>query len=327
MGLFYTECAQNGEAFVSAAAYLPFSRVHAPRGLWFNADMEKSFKTIALIGKYNSPEIAEPLVKLADFLAKRGITVLIDKLTGAHIRNSPYPIRDLEDLGRDAELAIVMGGDGTMLNIARTLAPYDVALVGVNQGRLGFLTDISLDTMYETISAILDGQCVTEDRMLLQGEIHRDGKQVLDVLALNDVVVSKGIEGNMVECEVRIDGEFIYHQRSDGLIIATPTGSTAYAMSAGGPIVHPSLRVISLVPVSPHTLSNRPIVIGSDSTIEIIMSSDNDARAHFDSHSHYALRERDRVIVKRYPYTVSLLHPIGHSYYRMLREKLNWNRE
>jgi NAD+ kinase len=289
--------------------------------------MENSFKTIALIGKYNSPEIAEPLLKLADFLAKRGVTVLIDKLTGAHIQNSPYPIRELEDLGRDADVAIVMGGDGTMLNIARTLAPYDVALVGVNQGRLGFLTDISLDTMYETIAAILDGQCVAEDRMLLEGEIHRVGEPAQNVLAFNDVVVSKGIEGNMVECDVRIDGEFIYHQRSDGLIIATPTGSTAYAMSAGGPIVHPSLRVISLVPVSPHTLSNRPIVVGSDSVIEIVMSSDNDARVHFDSHSHYALREGDRVMVKRYPHTISLLHPIGHSYYRMLREKLNWNRE
>ena len=289
--------------------------------------MEKTFKTIALIGKYNSPEIAAPLLKLADFLAKRGIMVLIDKLTGAHIVNSPYPVRELEDLGRDAELAIVMGGDGTMLNIARTLAPYDVALVGVNQGRLGFLTDISLDTMYETIAAILDGQCVTEDRMLLQGEIHRGGERVLDVLAFNDVVVSKGIEGNMVEFAVHIDGEFIYHQRSDGLIVATPTGSTAYALSAGGPIVHPSLRVISLVPVSPHTLSNRPIVVSSDSAIEIIMSSDGDARAHFDSHSHFALRVGDRVIVRRYPHTVSLLHPIGHSYYRMLREKLNWNRE
>ena len=289
--------------------------------------MEKIFKTIALIGKYNSPEIAEPLLKLADFLKRRGIRVLIDQLTGAHIGNAPYPVHALEDLGREADLAIVLGGDGTMLNIARTLAPFDVALVGVNQGRLGFLTDISLDTMYETISAILDGQCVTEDRMLLQGEIQSGNERIADVLAFNDVVVSKGIEGNMAEMEVRIDGEFIYNQRSDGLIVATPTGSTAYALSAGGPIVHPSLRVISLVPVSPHTLSNRPIVIGSDSVIEIIMRSDSDARAHFDSHSHYVLHEGDRIVVKRYPHTISLLHPVGHSYYRMLREKLNWNRE
>ena len=289
--------------------------------------MRNTFKTIALIGKYNSPQIVEPLLKLADFLAQRGVTVLIDKLTGAHIRNSSYSIRELEELGRDADLAIVLGGDGTMLNIARTLAPFEVALVGVNQGRLGFLTDVSLDTMYETIAAILDGQCVTEDRMLLQGEIHHAGALVQDVLAFNDVVVSKGIEGNMVEIEVRIDGEFIYNQRSDGLIVATPTGSTAYALSAGGPIVHPSLRVISLTPVSPHTLSNRPIVVSSDSVIEIVVQSDSDTRVHFDSHSHYDLSEGDRVIVKRYPHTISLLHPIGHSYYRMLREKLKWNLE
>jgi NAD+ kinase len=289
--------------------------------------MKNAFKTIALIGKYKSPEIVEPLLKLADFLAQRGVTVLIDNLTGTHVRNAKYPIRELEGLGRDAELAIVMGGDGTMLNIARTLAPYEVALVGVNQGRLGFLTDISLDTMYETIAAILDGQSVTEERMLVEGAIHRGSAKVMDVLAFNDVVVSKGIEGNMVEIEVRIDGEFIYNQRSDGLIVATPTGSTAYALSAGGPIVHPRLRVISLVPVSPHTLSNRPIVVSSDSVIEIVVHSDSDARAHFDSHSHSTLQAGDRVIIKRYPHTISLLHPVGHSYYRMLREKLNWNRE
>ncbi len=289
--------------------------------------MDTTFKTIALIGKYNSPEIAGPVLKLADFLQQRGISVLIDKFTGAHIGNSPYPVKELETLGREADLAIVLGGDGTMLNIARTFAPYDVALVGVNQGRLGFLTDISLDTMYETISAILDGQFVTEERMLLQGEVHSGGERVLEVLAFNDVVVSKGVEGNMVEIEVRIDGEFIYNQRSDGLIVATPTGSTAYALSAGGPIVHPSQSVISLVPVSPHTLSNRPVVIGGNSMVEITMRSDSDARAHFDSHSHYALSEGDKVVVKRYSHTISLLHPVGHSYYRMLREKLNWNRE
>ena len=297
--------------------------------LWLNHGMKKAFKTIALIGKYNSPEIAGPLLKLAEFLSKRGIAVTIDPFTGEHIGKSPYPIQELEVMGREADLAIVLGGDGTMLNIARTFAPFEVALVGVNQGRLGFLTDISLDTMYETFSAILDGEYVTEDRMLLQGEVVRnlDSRHEIDVLAFNDVVVGKGVEGNLVEIEVRIDGEFIYNQRSDGLIAATPTGSTAYALSAGGPIVHPSLSVISLTPVSPHTLSNRPIVVSADRTIEIIVHSDSDARVHFDSHSHCALHQGDRIIVKRYPHTISLLHPIGHSYYRMLREKLNWNRE
>jgi NAD+ kinase len=290
-------------------------------------DMNKSFQTVALIGKYNSLEIVEPLLKLAQFLQGRGVRVLIDALTGQHIERSPYPVYDLADLGREAQLAIVLGGDGTMLNIARTLAPFDVPLVGVNQGRLGFLTDISIDTMYQTISDILDGQSVTEKRMLLQGEVLRDNQRLIVDLAFNDVVVSKGIEGNMVEIEVRIDEDFIYSQRSDGLIIATPTGSTAYALSAGGPIVHPALEAIALIPVSPHTLSNRPIVISSDKTVEVIIHSDSDARGHFDSHSHYALQKGDRIVVSRYPYAVSLLHPVGHSYYRMLREKLNWNRD
>jgi NAD+ kinase len=252
---------------------------------------------------------------------------MIDKLTGGHIGRTPYPVKELAVMGAEADLAIVLGGDGTMLNIARTFAPFEVALVGVNQGRLGFLTDISLDTMYETIAAILDGQYVTEERVLLQGEVMRSGEQRRDVLAFNDVVVTKGVEGNMVEIDVRIDGEFIYTQRSDGLIAATPTGSTAYALSAGGPIVHPSLQVISLIPVSPHTLSNRPIVVNSSSVIEIVVKSDSDARVHFDSHSHYALQQEDRVVIRRYQHTISLLHPVGHSYYRMLREKLNWNRE
>ncbi len=295
--------------------------------LWFNGGMKKSFKTVALIGKYKSPEIAKPLLELARFLEGQGIQPLIDRLTASHIGSCPYPVLALEELGRQADLAVVLGGDGTMLNIARTFAPYDVALVGVNQGRLGFLTDISLDTMFETIGAILKGHYVAEDRMLLHSQVYSGDQSVFDVLAFNDVVVSKGVKGSMIEVEVRIDGESIYSQRSDGLIVSTPTGSTAYALSSGGPIVHPSLKVIALVPVSPHTLSNRPIVVSSESTIEIIVRSADDPRAHFDSHSAFDLREGDRVVVRRYSHFISLLHPAGHSYYNMLREKLHWNRE
>jgi NAD+ kinase len=288
--------------------------------------MKKSFKTVALIGKYKSPEIAGPLLELGRFLADRGVEVLLDRLTASHIGDCPYPVLVLEELGARADLAIVLGGDGTMLNIARTFAPYDVALVGVNQGRLGFLTDISLDTMFETIGAILDGQYVSEDRMLLEAEVYSGRERVFDVLAFNDVVVSKGVRGSMIEFELHIDGEPIYTQRSDGLIVATPTGSTAYALSAGGPIVHPSLRVMTLVPVCPHTLSNRPIVLSSDCTVEIVVHSADDPRVHFDSHSHFELREADRILVRRYKHDISLLHPVGHSYYAMLRQKLKWNR-
>jgi len=289
--------------------------------------MKHPFRTIALIGKYKSPEIAGPLLELGRFLAERGVRVLLDRLTASHIGACPYPVLTLEELGKQADLAIVIGGDGTMLNIARTLAPHDVALVGVNQGRLGFLTDISIDTMFDTIGAILDGKFVAEARMLLQGEIHRGGQRVAEVLAFNDVVVSKGLKGSMIEFEVRIDSQFIYNQRSDGLIVATPTGSTAYALSAGGPIVHPSLSVMTLVPVCPHTLSNRPIVIGGDSTVEIIVKGADDPHAHFDSHSHFDLQQDDRVVVHRHLHGIDLLHPAGHRYYGMLREKLNWNRE
>jgi NAD+ kinase len=289
--------------------------------------MKHPFNTIALIGKYKSPEIAEPLLRLGHFLEGRGVRVLLDRLTASHIGACPYPVLTLEELGEQADLAIVIGGDGTMLNIARTLAPHDVALVGVNQGRLGFLTDISIDTMFDTIGAILDGKFVAEARMLLQGEIFRGEERVADVLALNDAVVSKGLKGSMIDFEVRIDGQFIYNQRSDGLIVATPTGSTAYALSAGGPIVHPSLSVIAVVPVCPHTLSNRPIVISSDSKVEIIVHGADDAYVHFDSHSHFDLQQEDRVVVRRYMHGINLLHPAGHRYYGMLREKLNWNRE
>jgi NAD+ kinase len=289
--------------------------------------VKPAFKTAALIGKYRSPEIATPLLHLAGFLEKRGVRVLVDRLTASHIGDSPYPILRLEELGQQADIAIVIGGDGTMLNIARTIVPYDVALVGINQGRLGFLTDISVDTMFETIGAILDGKYISEGRMLLAAEIYSGEERLFDVLAFNDVVLSKGVKGSMIEFEVRIDGQFIYSQRSDGLIVASPTGSTAYALSSGGPIVHPSLDVMALVPVCPHTLSNRPIVIGGGCTVEILVRDAADPRAHFDSHSHHELKQGDRIVVRRYPRAVRLLHPVGHSYYAMLREKLNWHRE
>ena len=286
--------------------------------------MNPPFKTVGLIGKYKSPEIAGPLLKLADFLTQRGIKVLIDRLTASHIGDNRYPVLVLEEIGRQADLAVVLGGDGTMLNIARTFAPCDVALVGVNQGRLGFLTDISIDTMFETIGTILEGNYVTEERMLLEAEVFSGERSVFTVLAFNDVVISKGIKGSMIELEVRIDGQFLYTVRADGLIVASPTGSTAYALSSGGPIVHPSLSVMALVPICPHTFSSRPIVISSDSVVEIIIGDAADARAHFDSHSRFDLREQDHVVVRRYGHTIRLLHPVGHNYYSMLREKLHW---
>lgn len=286
--------------------------------------MHSPFKTIALIGKHKNPDIVAPLLSLGQHLENRNLKVLLDSLTATTMAEAKYPAMPMEEIGGCADLAIVLGGDGTMLNIARKLAPFDVPLVGINQGRLGFLTDLSLDTMLETLDSMLDGQYVTERRMLLCVEVARD-ELAYSALALNDVAVNRGVGGNMIEFEVRINGEYVYSLRSDGLIVATPTGSTAYALSAGGPILHPSLDLIALVPVSPHTLSNRPIVVGPDAIVEILMHRTAVARVHSDSHSHFDLQENDKVVVRRSPHTVTLLHASNHSYYRMLREKLGWS--
>jgi NAD+ kinase len=288
--------------------------------------MERSFKTVALIGKYKTPGIADPLLRLAAFLAGKGVSVVVDNLTAEHLKQHPYPVIALEEMGGVVDLAIVLGGDGTMLNIARTLTPFKIPLVGVNQGRLGFLTDLSLDSMQQSIEAMLQGDYVTEQRMLLGTRVLRKGQRVFNSLALNEVVVHRSNVSSMIEFEVRINGEYVYTQRADGLIVATPTGSTAYALSAGGAIIHPSLDVISLVPVCPHTLSNRPIVVGGDSDIEILMHRTEDVRVRFDSHTYFDLHLHDTLLVTRYPEPVCLLHPKGHSYYHTLREKLFWNK-
>jgi len=288
--------------------------------------MERSFKTVALIGKYKTPEIAEHLLRLASFLVEKGVTVVVDNLTAEHLKSNPYRELALEEMGGVVDLAVVLGGDGTMLNIARTLTPFNIPLVGVNQGRLGFLTDLSIDSMQRSISAMLKGEFITEQRMLLATRVLRNGVEMFSSLAFNEVVVHRSNVSSMIEFEVRINGEYLYNQRADGLIVATPTGSTAYALSAGGPIVHPSLNVITLVPVCPHTLSNRPIVVGGESEIEILMHRTDDVRVRFDSHTHFDLHLQDTLMVTSYPKPVCLLHPVGHSYYHTLREKLLWNK-
>ncbi len=299
--------------------------------------MKFPFQTIALIGKHRATEIARPLLRLADFLAEeKGIKVVVDSLTVEHlnqasyihVKESDYRTMELSEMDGNVDLAIVLGGDGTLLNIARTLAPHGVPLVGVNQGRLGFLTDISLETMLETISELLDGKFVVEERMLLSTRLLRDDVEINGALAFNDVVVHRDNANNMIEFRVRIDGEYVYNQYADGIIVATPTGSTAYALSSGGPILHPSLDAIELVPVCPHTLSNRPIVVQGSSLIEleVMMRHSSFVRARFDSHTYFDLKHNDRLEVTRYEKPIKLLHPVGHSYYHTLREKLLWNK-
>ncbi len=290
--------------------------------------MKFPFKTVALVGKYKTQEIVTSLLRLADFLAGRGIEVVVDALTAQHAKKQPYRAMTLAEMDGAVDLVIVLGGDGTMLNVACQIAPHGIPLVGVNQGRLGFLTDISLETMHETIAAMLEGEFVTEQRLMLQGAVLRDGAEVFSALAFNEVVVHRDNANSMIEFEVRVDGDYVYTQRADGLIVATPTGSTAYALSCGGPILHPSMDIIELVPVCPHSLTNRPIVVKSDSVIEIDFTVHRTSyvRVRFDSHSYFDLKTHDKVIVSRSTQPAYLLHPVGHSYYNTLREKLLWNK-
>lgn len=286
-------------------------------------------RTIALVGKYHSQEIAESLRRLAEYLHERGVSVFIERETAEQIGKlidlSRWVTCGFNDIGAHADLAIVLGGDGTMLNAARRLARYRVPLVGVNQGRLGFMTDIAREDMLSCMDDLLDGRFAQENRLLLGAEIWRDGKEIASNLALNDVVVDKGAIGRMIEFELFIDGEFIYNLRSDGLIVSTPTGSTAYSLSAGGPILHPTLTGIALVPLYPHALTNRPIIVKDDADIELRITHADDPRVHFDGQVTLHLARHDSVRLRRSEYSICFLHPPGYSYFAMLRQKLQWS--
>ncbi|WP_310451200.1 NAD kinase [Sulfuritalea sp.] len=287
--------------------------------------MNSAFPTIALIGKYQSREIAESLLSLAAFLRQRGVEVLLEEATAAAVGANGYSVADYETIGVRARLALILGGDGTMLNAARSLARFDVPLVGINQGRLGFMTDIALGAMIESITALLEGKFSREQRFLLNAEVLRDGAAAYQTLALNDVVVNKGDIGRMIELEVKVDGELIHVLRADGLIVSTPTGSTAYALSANGPILHPAVPGIAIVPLCPHALSNRPITVNDSCTIDIALLPPHDARVHFDGQTRFDARAGDVVRIRRSHHNITLLHPPGYSYFAMLREKLHWS--
>ncbi|MFO7541664.1 MAG: NAD kinase [Thiobacillus sp.] len=289
--------------------------------------MRTPFHTVGLVGKYDNPDMEASLRALGTFLHKRGHEVLLASRTAEHYGIQDFPSRDLQALAIDSDAVVVLGGDGTMLSIARELAPHGVPLLGINQGRLGFLTDITIEDMYGAVSEILSGQYVAEERILLNGEIRRGDTRVFEATAFNDVVVGKGGTGRLIDMEIAINSEFVYSQRADGLVVASPTGSTAYALSAGGPIVHPTLEAVTLVPICPHTLSARPIVVSSHSRIEIHLTHADDARAHFDGQHHFDLLSGDHVWISRTSRPVTLLHPHSYSYYDTLRQKLHWGKK
>jgi len=282
------------------------------------------FPRIALVGRHSGAG-AEPIARLARFLSGHGRTVVLEEETARSTGARGDAVAPADALGANADLVVVLGGDGTMLSIARRLAPHDVPLIGINQGRLGFLTDIPLARMEPTLASMLDGRFVEERRSLLDATVFRGDGQTLSALALNDIVVNRGSQGSMIEFAVEIDDRFAFAMRADGMIVATPTGSTAYALSAGGPILDPMVPAFALVPVAPHGLTHRPIAVAETSRLRITVTRGSDAAAHCDGQVRFPLSEGESVTVRRAEYAARFLHPDDHDYFAMLRKKLHWS--
>ena len=286
--------------------------------------MPERFRHAAIVGKYQARGIRTVLEEIAHFLVAQGLEVSFERDTAVATGVTDFDALPPEELGRQCDLAVVVGGDGTMLGIARELARFNLPLVGINQGRLGFITDIPHGQYREALAPMIAGDYEEEHRSMLEGDVGRDGMKIFEGLSLNDVVVSRGGTSGMVELKVDIDDDFVANLRADGLIIASPTGSTAYALSAGGPIMHPGIAGWVLVPIASHTLSNRPIVLPDHGEIRIGIVAARDASANFDMQSLASLMHGDQVRVRRSAYKVRFLHPRGWSYYATLRRKLRW---
>lgn len=283
------------------------------------------FHHVVIVGKFQAPGSRGVVEEVAHFLHGEGCEVSLEQETALNTGLSQYLALDVPAIGRSCDLALVVGGDGTLLGIGRQLARYGVPLVGINQGRLGFITDIPFDSYREKLHAILHGEYQEDPRSLMAASVWRDGRCVFEATALNDVVVNRGGVASMIELRVEVDGHFVANQRADGLIMATSTGSTAYALSAGGPLLQPGIDGWVMVPIAPHTLSNRPIVLPAYCEIAVEIVSGRDASANFDMQSLTSLLHGDRIVVRRSEHTLRLLHPVGWSYFDTLRKKLHWN--
>lgn len=294
------------------------------------ATMSKQFKTIGIIGKHRGENLGDTLQELFQFLQRRGLEILFDEDTLALAGSLQDKLAgvDLDTLGRRADLVFVVGGDGTILAAARRLVEYEVPILGINLGRLGFLADISPTELGSKLEQILAGEYEEEQRAMLHARVMRDGRQIGESSAFNDVVIHSCNVARMIQYETFINGKFVSRSNADGLIVATPTGSTAYALSGGGPIVHPSLNALVLVTVCPHTMSHRPIVIDADSEIEIVFSEQNQACAQVscDGQVDISLENGDCVQIKRKDKSIRLIHPRNHNYYSILRAKLHWGK-
>lgn len=294
--------------------------------------MSSQFFHIGIVPRPQTAGIGHSICLLTHFLLQQGIHVYLDRACADdHLVQADLlaqcTVLDKDALGSHCDLVVVLGGDGTLLSVARSLAPFRVPLIGVNQGHLGFLTQVAAEEMLDVVGGMLTGKYLPEERILLECSLEREGVEIGKALALNDVVLSRGGIGQMIEFQVMINKEFVYSQRSDGLIVATPTGSTAYALAAGGPILQPTLRALTLVPICPQSMTNRPIAVSDSCEIAVFISKAVDARVHFDGQSYIDIRCGDKLIIRRYQHSLRVLHPTDYQYYKTLRQKLHWGEQ
>lgn len=287
-----------------------------------------SFHTIGLIGRKGSSQVVDTLLALDAYLQKSGKRVILETFTAEFLPTHPGDrvVCERGNLGKHCDLVIVVGGDGSMLGAARALSGQSVPVLGINRGSLGFLTDIAPDEIERRVGEVLSGRYIREERFLLNACLLRAGEVVERSAALNEVVLHRGSSLRMIEFELYLDGHFVYSQHSDGLVVSTPTGSTAYALSGGGSILHPALDAIALVPIFPHTLTSRPIVVSGNSRMRIVLSdySGGQPELSCDGQVHFSLQAGDVIDVQKKPETLQLIHPADHNYYDTCRSKLGW---
>ena len=283
-----------------------------------------TYQRIGLFSKQQDSRISSTLIQLHQLLIKQSFTILATPTVAAFLDIQAH---DEAEMAENIDLAVVVGGDGTLLKVGRLLAPKNIPIIGINLGRLGFLVDISSSNLDHQLEQMLLGKYAVEPRTLLQADVYRGKKLLGSEGALNDVVVHVRNDVRMIEFDTKIDGDFVNTQRADGMVVSTPTGSTAYSLSAGGPILHPSLNAVTMVPICPHTLSHRPIVVSAESEIEILLceSRDVNARVSFDGQANLNLRAGDRIIIRQHPNKLLLIHPESYDYYQILRSKLGWS--
>ncbi len=289
--------------------------------------MPRKINTIGIIAKNKGEAVGQTVTQLVDFLTQKSCKIILDNSAETLIEGADCVDRDT--LGKQSDLAIVVGGDGTFLSAVRSLADHKIPVLGINLGRLGFLVDISPDEMFEHLEQILQGNYVDECRFLLQAKVLRDGHVIAEADAFNDVVVHIRDVARMIEFETYINGQFVNFQRSDGLVVSTPTGSTAYALSSGGPLLHATLDAMVLVPICPHTLTNRPLVVNADSTVEIVIgdSKQTTSQVTFDGQTAFDVKPKDRIVIEKKQSPIHLIHPGSYDYFEILRAKLHWSEQ